>query len=385
MIYLDNAATTFPKPLSVRNAAAEASLSAANPGRSGHKPSVRAAEEIYRARKTAAELFHASEPSKVIFTVNCTTALNTVMKGVLKSGDHVVVSELEHNAVMRPLTALKERGVSYSIAKIYPEDNDSTVDAFRRSINAKTRMIICTHASNVWGIRLPVERITALAHEYGVLMTVDAAQSGGVLPVDIEDSKIDFLCLAGHKGLYGPMGTGMLIIGGETVPESLTEGGTGSNSMELRQPGELPDRLESGTPNVSGIAGLRAGMEFVMSKTPEKIVRHEFLLIQRIYRGLQSDDRAILYFPEPKLPYYAPVLSFNLKGIDCETVAQELNRYGIAVRSGLHCSPQAHRMAGTEEVGAVRVSPSVWNKTGDADRFLAALRSIEKQYRNTGA
>jgi len=385
VIYLDNAATTFPKPLSVRNAAAEASLSAANPGRSGHKPSVRAAEEIYRARKTAAELFHASEPSKVIFTVNCTTALNTVMKGVLKSGDHVVVSELEHNAVMRPLTALKERGVSYSIAKIYPEDNDSTVDAFRRSINAKTRMIICTHASNVWGIRLPVERITALAHEYGVLMTVDAAQSGGVLPVDIEDSKIDFLCLAGHKGLYGPMGTGMLIIGGETVPESLTEGGTGSNSMELRQPGELPDRLESGTPNVSGIAGLRAGMEFVMSKTPEKIVRHEFLLIQRIYRGLQSDDRAILYFPEPKLPYYAPVLSFNLKGIDCETVAQELNRYGIAVRSGLHCSPQAHRMAGTEEVGAVRVSPSVWNKTGDADRFLAALRSIEKQYRNTGA
>ena len=385
MIYLDNAATTFPKPLSVRNAAAEASLSAANPGRSGHKPSVRAAEEIYRARKTAAELFHASEPSKVIFTVNCTTALNTVMKGVLKSGDHVVVSELEHNAVMRPLTALKERGVSYSIAKVYPEDNDSTVDAFRRSINAKTRMIICTHASNVWGIRLPVERITALAHEYGVLMTVDAAQSGGVLPVDIEDSKIDFLCLAGHKGLYGPMGTGMLIIGGETVPESLTEGGTGSNSMELRQPGELPDRLESGTPNVSGIAGLRAGMEFVMSKTPEKIIRHEFLLIQRIYRGLQSDDRAILYFPEPKLPYYAPVLSFNLKGIDCETVAQELNRYGIAVRSGLHCSPQAHRMAGTEEVGTVRVSPSVWNKTGDADRFLAALRSIEKQYRNTGA
>lgn len=385
MIYLDNAATTFPKPLSVRNAAAEASLSAANPGRSGHKPSIRAAEEIYRARKTAAELFHAAEPSKVIFTVNCTTALNTVMKGVLKSGDHVVVSELEHNAVMRPLTSLKERGVSYSIAKVYPEDNDSTVDAFRKSINAKTRMIICTHASNVWGIRLPIERITALAHEYGVLITVDAAQSGGVLPVDIEDSKIDFLCLAGHKGLYGPMGTGMLIIGGNTIPESLTEGGTGSNSMELKQPEELPDRLESGTPNVAGIAGLRAGMEFVMSKTPEKIARHEYMLIQRIYRGLQSDDRAVLYFPEPKMPYYVPVLSFNLKGIDCETVAQELNRYGIAVRSGLHCSPLAHRMAGTEEVGTVRVSPSVWNKTGDADRFLAAIHGIEKQYRNTVA
>ena len=378
MIYLDNAATTFPKPLTVRNASAFMLHHGANPGRSGHEPSMRASEEIFHAREAAAELFHAPSPVSVIFTLNCTSAINMVMKGILKSGDHVIVSELEHNAVMRPLNALKDKGITYSVAKVYPEDNDSTVNAFRRAINANTRMIFCTQASNVWGIRLPVERLCALAHEYGLLMAVDAAQSAGIVPIDLSDSKFDFLCIPGHKGLYGPMGTGMLIVSSDTVPKPLIEGGTGSNSQSFEQPEDLPDRLESGTPNVSGIAGLRAGIGFVSKRKPQMIAKHEYQLMQRLYSGLKDSKKVCLYFSEPKEPYYLPLLSFNIKDMDSETAARELNRSGIAVRAGLQCSPMAHRMAGTEEIGAVRASPSVFSTASDIDRLLSAVNRISR-------
>ena len=222
MIYLDNSATSFPKPQRVREAAAAAVNNMSNPGRSGHALSIRASEEIYRARKTAAALFNAGAESDVVFTLNCTSAINTVLKGVLKSGDHVVVSSLEHNAVMRPLEGMKKIGVTYTEARVYPFDNDRTVDSFRRSINSRTKMIVCTHASNVWGIRLPVERLAALAHEYGLLIAVDAAQSAGVVPIDLQDSRVDYLCAAGHKGLYGPMGTDMLIINSSMTESSLS-------------------------------------------------------------------------------------------------------------------------------------------------------------------
>lgn len=373
MIYLDNAATTSPKPMSVRSAAAEAMRLSANPGRSGHDLSLRASEEIYRARKAAAAFFHADKPMNVIFTLNCTTAVNLVLKGLLRSGDHVVVSDLEHNAVMRPLHKLQEKGISYSVAAVVAGDNDSTVNNFRRAINAHTRMIVCTHASNVWGIRLPVERLAVLAHEYGLLIAVDAAQSAGVLPIDLADSRIDYLCVAGHKGLYGPMGTGMLIVNSTVIPDTLTEGGTGSHSLMTEQPEELPDKLESGTPNVSGIAGLRAGIEFVARQTAEAIAQHEFMLIQRLYRGLAADKRIQLYVPEPKPPDYVPLLSFNIKDTDSETAAQALNRSGFAVRAGLHCSPMAHRKMATEEIGAIRVSPSYFTQPMEIDRFLARL------------
>ena len=379
MIYLDNSATSFPKPQRVREAAAAAVNNAANPGRSGHALSIRASEEIYRARKTAAALFKAGDESDVVFTLNCTSAINTVLKGVLKSGDHVLVSSLEHNAVMRPLECLKKTGVTYSEVQVYPFDNDRTVDSFRKSINSRTKMIVCTQASNVWGIRLPVERLAALAHEYGLLIAVDAAQSAGVIPIDLKDSKVDYLCLAGHKGLYGPMGTGMLIINSGTVPESLIEGGTGSNSLSFEQPDELPDRLESGTPNVSGIAGLRAGMEFVMQNTPEKIAAHEFMLIKRLYRGLSSMKGIELYLPEPAPDFFVPILSFNFEGADSETAASVLNRHGIAVRAGLHCSPLAHKMAGTLERGAVRISPSIFTSPSDIDRTLSAVSAVRKE------
>ncbi len=381
MIYLDNSATTFPKPQKVREAVLRSMQTEANPGRSGHRLSLKASEEIYLARKTAVRLFHVRGEENVIFTLNCTAALNLVMKGLLRSGDHVVVSEMEHNAVMRPLAHLQSRGVTFTRAKVYPFDHDKTVDSFRRSINASTKMIICTHASNVWGLRLPVERLAALAHQYGLTICVDAAQSAGVLPIDLRDSGIDYLCIAGHKGLYGPMGTGMLLLNSESLPDSLTEGGTGSNSVSFEQPSECPDKYESGTPNLSGIAGLRAGMEFVMQKKQETIARHEFQLIRRCYQGLSSEKNIRLYFPEPDPDYFVPILSFNFIQADSETAARMLHQNGIAVRAGLHCNPAAHEMMNTLSTGAIRISPSVFSTAAEIDRALEIIRKTAREWK----
>lgn len=376
MIYLDNSATTFPKPWTVQNAVNNSLKYSANPGRSGHKLSIKASEEIFLARKTVAEFFNAKNETDVIFTLNCTMSMNMVIKGMLKSGDHVVVSEMEHNAVMRPLEKMAEKGVTFTQAAVFPEDNDKTVDSFRKAINAKTKMIICVHASNVWGIKLPIERISALAHEYGLLFAVDAAQSAGIVPIDIQQSGIDFLCVAGHKGLYGVMGTGILILSENAIPDTIIEGGTGSNSVSFEQPQELPDRFESGTPNVSGIVGLRAGIQFVRQKKTENIAKHEFMLIQRLYRELAKMKKIRLYMPMPTPQYFVPILSFNIDGYDSETAAAILNKNNIAVRAGLQCSPAAHKMCGTLESGAIRISPSVSTKTSDIDYLVSVLKKL---------
>lgn len=377
MIYLDNSATTFPKPKYVQDTVNNSlRYYSANPGRSGHKLSMMASEEIFLARRTTAEFFNAESETDVIFTLNCTMSLNMVIKGMLKSGDHIVVSSMEHNAVMRPLNKLSEAGVTYTQAKVYPEDNDKTVDSFRKSINAKTKMFICCHASNVWGVKLPIERLSALAHEYGLIFAVDAAQTAGVVPIDIKQSGIDFLCTAGHKGLYGPMGTGVLIVSEKYVPDTIIEGGTGSNSISFEQPSELPDKLESGTPNLSGISGLRAGIQFVSRKNIENIAKHEFMLIQRLYKSLAKMKKIRLYMPFPTPEYFVPVLSFNVDGYDSETVAMILNKNNIAVRAGLHCSPAAHNMCGTIETGAVRISPSINTSVYDIDYLVSVLRKI---------
>ena len=376
MIYLDNSATTFPKPWIVQNAVNNSLKYSANPGRSGHKLSIKASEEIFLARKTAAEFFNAKNETDVIFTLNCTMSMNMVIKGMLKSGDHVVVSEMEHNAVMRPLEKMAEKGVTFTQAAVFPEDNDKTVDSFRKAINAKTKMIICVHASNVWGIKLPIDRISALAHEYGLLFAVDAAQSAGIVPIDVQQSGIDFLCVAGHKGLYGVMGTGILILSENAIPDTIIEGGTGSNSVSFEQPQELPDRFESGTPNVSGIVGLRAGIQFVRQKKTENIAKHEFMLIQRLYRELAKMKKIRLYMPMPTPQYFVPILSFNIDGYDSETAAAILNKNNIAVRAGLQCSPAAHKMCGTLESGAIRISPSVSTKTSDIDYLVSVLKKL---------
>ncbi|MFU0831356.1 MAG: cysteine desulfurase [Oscillospiraceae bacterium] len=338
--------------------------------------SMAAAEEIYRCRTAAADFFHAPGPECVAFTLNCTHAINYVLKGILKPGDHVVTSCIEHNAVSRPLYALSLAGVEVTEAQVYPGDNDTTVDSFRKSIRANTRLVVCTHASNVWGFRLPVERIAALCHEYRIPIAVDCAQSAGVLPIDMEDSRIDYLCIAGHKGLYGPMGTGMLITANGSELATLVEGGTGTNSAEAQQPEAMPERMESGTQNMPGIAGLHAGIEFVRARGTKRIFEHEISLVRYLYRRLAHMKNIRLYTDEPDPRYFAPVLSFNVGDLPSEIVGRKLNEHGIAVRAGLHCAPAAHRFCGTLEQGAVRVCPSVFTRRAEMDRLVQVLASI---------
>lgn len=378
MIYLDNAATTFPKPLYVRRAVGEAlSNYGANPGRSGHAMALKASEEIYNCRSKAAALFNEENPENVIFALNCTHAINIVLKGLLKSGDHVVVSDLEHNAVMRPLSALKQRGVEYSVARVSDKDHDETLGNFRNALRPNTKLVVCTHVSNVWGIRLPIERITAMCHMYDIPILIDASQSAGTFDIDIGENKYDFVCMPGHKGLYGPMGTGILITAQHEKLDTIIEGGTGSGSAFMQQPPNPPDKFESGTPNLSGIVGLGKGIDFVSSATTKKILSHEMSLMAHLYDRLSDNPKIILYTPKPDINILGPVLSFNVKDTDSENVAAYLNKqYGIAVRAGLHCSPMAHRHYGTLEQGAVRISPSYFTTTKEINVLVNALARI---------
>lgn len=380
MIYLDNSATSHPKPLSVINAVKNSLLYfSANPGRSGHSMSMKAANQVYSCRKTVSRFFNMKDESKVIFTASCTQALNTVIKGILKPGDHCIVSCFEHNSVIRPLEKLKSKNVSYSVAKVYSADNDKTVDSFRNCINERTKLIICTHASNVFGIRLPVERLCALAHEYGALFCLDAAQSSGVFNIDISENNYDFVCCAGHKGLYGPMGIGLLLINTDYVMDTLIEGGTGSVSTSLLQPQFCPDRYESGTLNIPGICGLEKGIDFVEKIGVDKIYEKEISHISNLCELLKRNKNIIIYTENPIVEYNAPVLSFSYKDTDSESLAAYLNKeYSIAVRAGLHCSPLAHEYMNTKEYGTVRVSPSYFTTNKDILLFINAINKFKK-------
>lgn len=377
MIYFDNSATTYPKPLSVINAVNDSlRYYSANPGRSGHAMSLKTAEKIFECRSTVCKLFNLKDESKVVFTPSCTQALNIVIKGILKPGDHCVISNLEHNSVLRPLEKLKNNNISYSIAEVFEKDDDKTVESFRKCINEHTKLVVCTHASNVFGIRLPVERICALCHNYGILFCLDAAQSAGVFDINIEKDNYDFVCCAGHKGLYGPMGVGVLVINCDTIPDSLTEGGTGSESQNLSQPDFTPDKFESGTLNVSGICGLKKGIEVVLDKTPMMISNIEMAHIRLLYSKLKTMQKIKLYTEMPTLEYYAPVLSFNVDGRSSEEVASLLNKHSIAVRAGLHCAPLAHKCKNTLDIGTVRVSPSIFTKESDINYLVKVLKKL---------
>ncbi len=378
MIYFDNGATTFPKPRSVKIAVNKAlSYYGANPGRSGHKMSVKSSEVMYECRENAARLFGTDNPEKVIFTLNCTSALNTVIKGILKKGDHAVISSLEHNAVLRPLEFLKDRGIEYSVANYVPYDDEATIDNFRNAIKDNTKLVICTHASNVFGVKLPIERIGALCRIYGILFCVDAAQSAGVVPVSLKDNYIDFLCTAGHKGLYGPMGTGLLIVNTDNLPESLIQGGTGSESANQRQPEILPDKYESGTPNLPGIAGLNEGINYVLNKDIGRIASYEMRLAQMLYDRLNKIKKVKLYTIRPDIMQSVPVISFNIDDFDSEDISLILNsRYNIAVRAGLHCAVLAHKSFGTLKTGTVRAVISTFTTEYDVNYFANAVRNI---------
>lgn len=390
MIYLDNSATTYPKPLAVRRRMAEAlERYGANPGRGGFRMSMDTAQAVYAVRQKAAALFNAEGPECVSFQPSCTQALNIVIQS-LKRGDHVLVTDLEHNAVLRPLKAMEMEGVSFTVVPVTPCDNDATLDAFRRAIRENTRMFICTHASNVWGIRVPVERLAALAHVYGAEICVDCAQSGGVIPLDVTAGGIDYLCCAGHKGLYGTMGTGMLITKQGEKLRSLIQGGTGTLALQLEQPRDMPEYLESGTQNVPGILALGAGIDFVRAHGEDNLRQREMRHVRRVYDAFSRMQHVELYTPAPDMQYFAPVLGFNVRGMQSEAVGEVLAKRDIAVRCGFHCAPFAHRKMGTADDvhgGAVRVSPGAF--TTDAQiteliRTVSALRAgtaAEKMHR----
>lgn len=356
MIYLDNAATTLRKPPCVINAVHNALVNySANPGRSGHKLSISAAEAVFNTRSKVAAFFGAQMEENVVFTINCTYALNCVIKGTLKDGDHVVVGDLEHNAVMRPLSKVcEEKNIEFSIAKV-EENDDQTLENFRNAIKDNTKLIICTHASNVLGCVLPISDIGNLAKSKGILFCVDAAQSAGVIPIDMQKMNIDFLCIAAHKGLMAPMGTGILIAE-KPLYNTIVEGGTGTHSMSLIQPEEMPERLESGTINLPGILGISAGIDFINSIGIKNIYSHEFYLIEELYSLIVPNYKIVIYTKKPKINKSVAVLSFNIKGEDSYNVAEYLNKKGVAVRAGFHCAPGVHKKCETVDTGMVRIS-----------------------------
>lgn len=375
MIYLDNGATSFPKPLSVRqNVDISLKKFSANPGRSGHSLSLRAAKEIFECRKRLKELFNVNSEEEIIFTENCTMALNTVIFGLLSEGDHVLISSMEHNSVTRPLESLKDKGVTYSTFD-YSYDDNETVDNVRNLIKPETKLVICTHASNVFGFRFPIERICALCHAYGILFCVDSAQSAGVFDIDVGTNQYDFVCTSGHKSLYGPMGTGVLILNNRNL-KPLLYGGTGTESVKKSQPEGLPEKFESGTQNMNGISGLKAGVDFVKNRGIKNIYNHEYKLAKRLFNGLANTRKVITYNKSFDYGKVAPVVSFNIDGVYSEDLVAKLNKYGIMTRGGLHCSPLAHTTMNTIENGTVRVVPGAFNTINDINYLLNVIRKL---------
>lgn len=381
MIYFDNAATTGHKPPEVISAVNRAlSEYSVNPGRGGYDRSVECTERIYECRKKLSDMFGANAPERVIFTANCTAAINFCLKGICRKGDHVVASSFEHNAVARPLYKLQKQGVDVDFAEVIFGDKEATARSFERLIRPDTRLVVCTHASNVTGEILPIEIIGQICAERGVPFLVDAAQTAGIVDINMQKCKIDYLCIAPHKGLYAPMGTGVLIALGE-IPDTLFEGGTGSLSTSYDQPKDYPERFESGTINVPGIMGVSAGVDFVRKKGIDNIYRHELELVAYIYDRLKSITGVVLYTERPTIGRFVPTLSFNISGMDSTTAATHLAKEGIAVRAGLHCASMAHRRLGTVDVGTVRICCSAFNSRAQADKLLNAVKNVVKFYK----
>lgn len=378
MIYFDNGATSYPKPFSVVNAVQMSFCDfCANPGRGGYQSAMKSAEMIYNARSAAADLFNA-DTENVVFTSGCTYSLNTAIKGVCRPGSHFVISDLEHNSVVRPLEKLKKAGLcEYSVVKVTPDESE-TVKNFVNAFRKNTVAVFCTLSSNVFGIMPPIHKIAREAHKYGILFILDAAQGAGYLPVDMKKDNIDIICCAGHKGLFGPMGTGLLILSKDIYIDTLAEGGTGSNSESLNQPKYSPDRFESGTPNVHGIAGLSAGIKFVKDIKCENILIHEYKIIKYIFDELKLCKNIILYTDFYDRVPKSPVLSFNVKSKKSEETAALLAENGICVRGGLHCAPLAHQKMGTLDIGAVRITPSWFSDEKDAEILVNCIKKIAK-------
>ena len=372
MIYLDSAATTMQKPRSVAQAVASAMGTMASPGRGGHRPGMLAAEAMFQCRQLAAELFHVSDPEHVIVTFNATHGLNIAIRSLVRPGGTVVISGYEHNAVTRPLAAIPDGKIRVASAPLF--DRDGVLDAFDRAMAQGADAVICNHVSNVFGFVQPVEEIAALCARRAIPFVLDASQSAGTLPVDMAALQAAYIAMPGHKGLYGPQGTGLLLCGEGQMPLPLLRGGTGSVSALQDMPGFLPDRLEAGTQNVAGAAGLTAGMRSIQHKGLARIAAHERQLVRRLMDGLEQIPGVEVFRGDSVSQ--SGLCSFRTKQMDCEVLGEQLARRGIAVRAGLHCAPLAHRSAGTEETGTVRASFSAFNRAEEVERALAALRDI---------
>ena len=380
MIYLDNSATSYPKPKCVLDGVNDAfKLYGANPGRGSYKMAIDTSEQIYNCRKIISEYFHLPYAENVVFTHNCTTALNMAIKGIAKKGSHFVISNFEHNAVVRPLESLKKSGIcEYSVAEV-EDDIYFTLKNFERKIQDNTVAIICTGASNVFGVVPPYKALASLAHKYDKLFILDYSQIAGVIPLNIDKTNIDIMCCSGHKGLLGPTGTGLLLINNDIVLNTILEGGTGSNSWELSQPYYYPDRLESGTQNIVGIIGLSKAVEYLKNYKEYSIYNHEIKLLKYFYSNMKYYSNLIFYTDLTNAnKLYAPIVSFNIKNMHSEEVAQKLGEYDIAVRAGLHCAPLAHKTYKTDKTGTVRISPSIFTKKSDIDLLINSLRKIAK-------
>jgi cysteine desulfurase / selenocysteine lyase len=375
--YLDNAATSFPKPEAVYQAMDRFGRSSvANPGRAGHKMALAAEHALDDGRHRLNRFLNGRAPERFIFTLNCTDALNMAFKGVLQSGDHVITTDLEHNSVSRPLRAMELAG-HITLSRVRA-DGGGTVnpDDIRSAITSKTRMIAITHASNVVGTIQPVAEIGRAARDREVLFLVDAAQTAGVVPIDIQEMNIDLLAFPGHKGLMGPTGTGALYVSPRAKVNVWREGGTGGDSSSETQPKEYPYFLEGGTPNVLGVAGLSAGIQWVESEGLAKIHAHEAGLTERLWRQL-DEIGGIDVFGHRQMNQRVGTISFRSESLPAMELGGILDQaFDIAIRPGLHCAPYIHRSLGTFPDGTVRVSPGPLNTEADIDRLAGALREI---------
>lgn len=370
IVNFDNAATTFPKPMAVKNAVLSAMEQLTSPGRGGHPLGLKTSEAVYSAREAAADFFGA-EPENVVFTLNCTHALNMAIQGIMKNGGHLIISSMEHNSVARPATELAKSGkIRLSTAEVFPE-TDKTVESFRKLIRSDTKAIVCTMASNVTGRIMPVEEIGRLCKSRNIAFIADAAQASGIIDVKLSQG-MNIICTAGHKGLYGITGTGMLISDGKFPIHPIIQGGTGSGSQHLEQPILLPEALESGTVGAVGIMSMKAGMEFVRKIGINRIFAHEDRICGRFIAELEKNHNITIY--RHKSAKYVPIVSFSVNGIPSERVAAALAKEGFCLRGGYHCSALAHKFLGTAE-GTVRFSPSVFSREEDAVKLANLMRN----------
>jgi cysteine desulfurase family protein len=377
MIYLDNAATSFPKPTEVHQELLNCMENyAANPGRGSHDMSIKASAKIMEARQEVSDFFNISNPLNVVFTSNATESLNIAIKGVLKRGDHVISTVIEHNSVLRPLNYLSRKGVQVTFVGVN-EYGYVDIDDIKKELRKNTKAIIINHASNVLGTIQYIRYIGKLARDNGIIFIVDASQSAGTISIDVQKDYIDLMAFPGHKGLFGPQGTGALYIREGIILEEFKNGGTGSNSHSMTQPDFLPDRFESGTLNTPGIAGLCEGIKFIKRVGRRNIQKHEEILVEYLLKELKKLSYVKIY-GVPSAESRCAVVSINIEDMDSSQVGYFLNKKGIAVRTGFHCAPLIHGIIGTLNRGTVRISPGYFNTYEEVESLVTAVKEISK-------